>query len=160
MEITEQIARHFRELYFGGNFTGSCLQEQLSDVNWEMATTQKYGLNTIAVLVFHIQYYIRAVTNVLEGGTVDAHDKYSFDLPPLHNEDEWEKLKSNTWDEAIKFENLVKQLPVNKLGKNFGDGKYGTYYRNIAGVIEHSHYHLGQIALLKKIILAEAADNL
>ncbi|HAI83731.1 MAG TPA: DUF1572 domain-containing protein, partial [Chitinophagaceae bacterium] len=28
----------------------------------------------------------------------------------------------------------------------------GTYYRNILGLIEHTHYHLGQIALIKKII--------
>ena len=30
--------------------------------------------------------------------------------------------------------------------------KYGTYARNIHGMIEHAHYHLGQIALIKKMI--------
>jgi hypothetical protein len=28
--------------------------------------------------------------------------------------------------------------------------KYGSVLRNIMGVIEHTHYHLGQIVLLKK----------
>lgn len=30
--------------------------------------------------------------------------------------------------------------------------KYGTYLRNLEGVIEHSYYHLGQIAIIKKQI--------
>ena len=36
----------------------------------------------------------------------------------------------------------------------FGNEKYGTYYENIQGVIEHLHYHLGQIVVVKKIIRA------
>jgi hypothetical protein len=43
-------------------------------------------------------------------------------------------------------------LPENKLEEVFDDKKYGNYYRNITGIIEHNHYHLGQIVLIKKII--------
>lgn len=35
----------------------------------------------------------------------------------------------------------------------FIDEKYGTVLRNIEGVIEHSYYHLGQISLIRKMIL-------
>ena len=35
--------------------------------------------------------------------------------------------------------------------KEFFHEKYGNYYRNLHGVIEHAHYHLGQIALIKKM---------
>ena len=47
---------------------------------------------------------------------------------------------------------LIKQLPDEKLQEDFVDKKYGSYYRNIHGIIEHTHYHLGQIGMLKKII--------
>jgi hypothetical protein len=40
----------------------------------------------------------------------------------------------------------------NKLTESFVEEKYGTYYRNIDAMIEHSYYHLGQIVLLKKIL--------
>ena len=30
--------------------------------------------------------------------------------------------------------------------------KYGNYFRNLTGIIEHLHYHLGQIVLIKKLI--------
>jgi len=48
---------------------------------------------------------------------------------------------------------LIEQLPEAKLGEIFSEEKYGTYYRNIHGIIEHTHYHLGQIVLIKKILL-------
>ena len=44
-------------------------------------------------------------------------------------------------------------MPNDKLEEIFVDEKYGTYRRNIEGIIEHSYYHLGQISLIKKMIL-------
>lgn len=40
-----------------------------------------------------------------------------------------------------------------KLDEPFVDEKYGSYLRNIEGVIEHSYYHLGQVVLVKKMVL-------
>ena len=37
--------------------------------------------------------------------------------------------------------------------ENFVDEKYGTFQRNIEAMIEHSYYHLGQIVLIKKMLL-------
>ena len=39
-----------------------------------------------------------------------------------------------------------------KLDEAFVDEKYGTYHRNIDGMIEHCYYHLGQIVLIKKML--------
>ena len=44
-------------------------------------------------------------------------------------------------------------MPNEKLENNFVDKKYGSYRRNIEGMIEHSYYHLGQISLIRKMIL-------
>ena len=43
-------------------------------------------------------------------------------------------------------------MPEEELSQGFVDEKYGTYSRNIDGMIEHSYYHLGQIVLIKKLI--------
>lgn len=153
MKLTAQLAKHFRDLHFGGNWTSVNLKETLSDVTWQQATAKIQSLNTIAVLVFHINYYVSAVLKVLQGEKLDAHDKYSFDHPPIKSKEDWENLLNKCWREAEDFANLVEGLPDSKLNEEFEDGKYGTYYRNIAGIIEHSHYHLGQIVLIKKIIL-------
>jgi len=153
MNLTAQIAKHFREVHFGGNWTSSNLKDHLADVTWQQATTQVYSINPIATLVYHINYYVSAILKVLRGEPLDAHDKYSFDLPPILSQEDWEKLLDKTWTDAEDFAILVEQLPESKLGENFSDEKYGSYFRNFHGVIEHTHYHLGQIVLIKKILL-------
>lgn len=155
MNLSTQIAKHFKDVHFGGNWTSVNLKQTLADVDWKQATTKVYSFNTIAVLVYHINYYVTAVTKVLQGGSLDAHDKYSFDLPPIQSQEDWEKLLKKMWTEAENFAILVEQLPESKLGEFFSDEKYGNYYRNLHGIIEHSHYHLGQIVLIKKILLQE-----
>jgi hypothetical protein len=152
MYLTNQIAKHFREVHFGGNWTSVNLKDTLENVSWQQATTKVYSLNTIAALVFHINYYIDAVLKVLQGERLNAHDKYSFDLSAISSQEDWEKLLNKTWNDAQKFADLLEELPDDKLSQNFEDGKYGTYFRNLTGIIEHTHYHLGQIVFIKKIL--------
>lgn len=152
MNTSQQIAKHFKEVHFGGNWTCSNLRDNLADVTWQQATQQIYSLNTIATLVYHTHYYVHAVIKVFQGGELDAHDKLSFEHPPINSQEDWGNLLSKVWEDALTFETLLKKLPEEKLWENIAEEKYGIYYRNIHGIIEHTHYHLGQIAIIKKII--------
>ena len=60
--LTQQIAKLFKIVYFGGNWTDVDLKQHLNDVTWQQATTGVHKLNSIAVLVFHINYYVVAAT--------------------------------------------------------------------------------------------------
>lgn len=157
MNLPAQIAKHLRDVHFGGNWTASNLTEQLSDVTWQQAATKVYSFNTIVALVYHMNYYVTALIKVLQGGPLDAHDKYSFDHPVVQTKEDWEKLQNKIFADAEQLATLIEQFPENKLRENFLDGKYGTNYRNLVGVTEHIHYHLGQIVLIKKMILS--GDN-
>ena len=152
MTLIAQIALHFRAIHFGGNWTSSNLKDALADVTWQQATTQVQSFHTIATLVYHMNYFVSAVLKVLQGGALDAHDKYSFDLPPIRSQEDWDKLLDKTWTDAEQCAGLIEQLPESRLGEIFADKKYGNYYRNLHGVIEHNHYHLGQIVMLKKML--------
>jgi len=127
--------------------------EQLKTVTWEQAIQKVGTLNTIAALTYHVNYYLAGILNVFESGELEIRDKYSFDLPPIESEVEWNNLIDNFIINSERFVNAVASLPDGKLDEPFADEKYGTYLRNIEGVIEHSYYHLGQISLLKKMIL-------
>ncbi len=155
MNLSQQISKHFKEIYFGGNWTGSNIKDNLVNVNWQQATTKLYELNTIASLVFHINYFVKAGLQVLQIGTLDAHDKFSFDCPPINNQQDWEALLEKTYKDAEQFASLIEQLPEVKLSEIFVAEKYGNYNRNLHGIIEHCHYHLGQIVIIKKIIQYE-----
>lgn len=159
MRITAQIAKFLRDAHFGGNWTWVNLKDTLTGVTWEQATTKVHSFNTIATLVFHINYYIGAVSKVLQGGPLDAKDKYSFDHPPIQSQEDWEKMLEKTWADAENFARLIEQFPENRLLETFVEEKYGTYYRNFHGVIEHFHYHLGQIVLIKKILSEQAISD-
>lgn len=152
--ITEQIAKQFHEVYFGGNWTVSNLKDQLSDVTWQQATQKVLDFNTIATLTYHIHYFVHHVSKALQGEPLTAKDKYSFNHPPIDSEQAWQNFLNQVFQDGENFVNLIAQLPDEKLHTIFVDEKYGTYYRNLNGIIEHTHYHLGQIALLKKWILS------
>ncbi len=158
MNLTGQIAKQLRDVIFGGNWTSSNLKDNLADLTWQQATTQVYSFNTIAALTYHMNYYVSAVLKVLQGEPLDASDKYSFDHPPILSQEDWEKVLVKTWTDAENFARLIEQMPESKLWEDFADNKYGNYYRNIHGIIEHIHYHLGQIVLIRKMLL-KAAEN-
>jgi hypothetical protein len=152
MTFSNEVAKHLREVFFGGNWTAVNLKESLSGVNWQQAVQKIHNLNTIAALVFHINYYISAVLKVFKGEELQASDKFSFDVEPIKNEEDWQKLVSKAFTEAELFASEIENIDDYKMLQDFGDGKYGNYYRNIVGIIEHTHYHLGQIVLIKKIL--------
>ncbi|MBV8256012.1 MAG: DUF1572 domain-containing protein [Chitinophaga sp.] len=154
MTLTSQIAKHFRDVHFGGNWTSVNLKDTLADITWEEATTQLHDLNTIAVLVFHMNYYVSPVLKVLQGGPLVASDKLSFDVPVITTAEEWKELVNKALAEAEQLAVAIAALGETKLDKDFADPKYGNYYRNLTGLIEHTHYHLGQITIIKKMIRA------
>ena len=156
MNVTTEIAKHLRDVHFGGNWTDSNLKDSLAGVTWQQATKQVHSFNTIAALVYHVSYFVSEVLKVLQGEPLTAHDKYSFDHPPISSQEDWEKLLDKTWTDAENFAGLIEKLPEYKLWEEFSDEKYGNYYRNLHGIIEHIHYHLGQIVLLKRILLQTA----
>jgi len=152
MTITKQIASHLRQVYFGGNWTSVNYQQTLADVSWQQAHTRVNSLNTIAVRVYHAVYYVSVIRRVLEGQALQGHDKYSFDLPPIHTQEEWEAFLKERFEEVTQLSYLIEQVPDSRLPDFFTEEKYGTYYRNLQGLIEHAHYHLGQIVLIKKML--------
>ena len=84
--------------------------------------------------------------------SLDISDKYSFDLPAINSEIEWSKLVSEFLTNSEKFAEKIEKMDEKIFDLPFIDEKYGTFLRNIEGVIEHSFYHLGQISLIKKMI--------
>jgi hypothetical protein len=94
---------------------------------------------------------------VLYGEALNASDKFSFDLHPVNSEEEWQKLVAKVMTEAEQFAAEIEKLEDDKFFEDFSNPKYGNNYRNIVGIIEHTHYHLGQIVLIKKILAQQAS---
>ncbi|MRX65630.1 DUF1572 family protein [Maribacter luteus] len=154
MKSAQQLADRLEETILNGTWVANTnYKDQLNDLDWKTATTKIESLNSIAILAQHIHYYTKGILEVFKGGTLDISDKYSFDFPPISSQNEWKNFLNRFWNDTEQLIKLIKELPEDSLNHVFVDKKYGTYLRNINGMIEHSYYHLGQIVLLKKMLL-------
>ena len=154
MEPSKMLANRFRELFLNGTWVaGTNIKTLLSDVSYQQATTTLLSLNSIYQLTFHINYYLDGVLRVFKGGPLDIKDEFSFDCPIISSEDQWLELVTALIVNAEDFARHIEALTETELRSVFVDEKYGSYRRNIEGLIEHSYYHFGQISLIKKIVI-------
>ncbi len=154
------LASRLQEVLLDGKWIANTnFKEQITSVNWQQATQKVGNLNTIAVLTFHINYYLKGLNQVFDGGNLDIKDKYSFDTPEISSENHWNQLVQEFLNNAEKFIQHVQTLDEATLNQAFVKAEYGSYHRNIEAQIEHSYYHLGQISLLKKLINQDQNEN-
>ena len=153
MKNSFEVAKRFKEVILNGTWIANTnFRHQLTGLSWRTATRQVHNLNSIAVLAQHIHYYVRGVLQVLEGGKLDIRDKFSFDFPPIVSQEQWEAFLAVFWRDSEKFAERIEEMSDEQLDEAFVDEKYGTYERNLEGMIEHCYYHLGQVVLIRKIL--------
>jgi hypothetical protein len=154
------LANRLREVLLSGHWIANTnYKEQIQSVTWQQAIQKVGELNTLAALVYHVNYYLGGLLDAFKTGKLEIKDKYSFDLPPIQSEDEWNKLVNTFLENSETFANYVESLDDHIFDETFIESKYGTYLRNIEGVIEHCYYHLGQISLIRKMILQNHPNN-
>lgn len=152
MPTAHAIARHYRTFASGGNATGVNLRDTLRGITLARANAKIGDHNPIATLVFHMQYYTGGILAVLRGGELVIRDAYSFDAPAFTTEEQWQTFVAQVLAQAEAFATAVEALTTEQLEGTFVKPAYGTVYDNLTGNLEHQHYHLGQVALLKKLV--------
>ena len=153
MKKSKALADRLREVILNGTWIANTnFKHQLTGTDWQTATRSIANLNSMAVLAQHIDYYIAGINNVFKGGTLDISDRYSFDFAPITSQQQWDSILEKFWKDAEEFAALVEKIDDEQLEQAFVDVKYGTFLRNIDGMIEHAYYHLGQVVLIKKML--------
>lgn len=153
MKLSTYLSNRLRAVYLDGYWIANTnFKTQLELTNWQQATQKLDNLNTIAALIFHINYYLEGLLNAFESGKIEISDAFSFDCPPIQSDADWNKMIRIFLDHAKKFSVLVENLDESVFEQPFFDDQYGSMIRNIEGVIEHSYYHLGQIVLINKLL--------
>ncbi|APG59865.1 DUF1572 family protein [Christiangramia salexigens] len=154
MTKSEQLANRLREVILNGTWIANTnYKDQLENIDWKIATQRIAPFNNISILAQHIHYYIEGIENVYTTGKLEIRDKYSFDFPPIGSQSEWETFLTKFWSDTENLCGRIENMSEDQLTEKFVNEKYGSFLRNIDGMIEHSYYHLGQVVLLKKMIL-------
>ncbi len=152
--MSKYLANRFREVMLSGTWIANTnWQKELKDVNLDLAMKKIPNINRIYDLTFHGLYYIKGINHFFKSGQLDIKDSLSFPSSELLNDEEWQQLKDELMDQSELFAKSIEDLHESKLQEKFFDEKYGSYIRNIDGQIEHAYYHLGQVILLKKMLM-------
>ena len=152
MRITDAIASHIRECFDGENWTSVNIVDTIKDLNWQQAQQRTAGSqNTIASLLHHLYYWNGIMRQRISGINPSVPDANGFDVNELRNENDWNELKEKARQSFIHLADAIKNLPEERLFETSPTGK-SSYYKNFQGIVEHAHYHLGQIVIIKKLI--------
>ena len=151
-KLTNDMARHVREMHFGNNWSDVAMQEVLKDVTWQQALKKPIlDANSIAELVFHLNFYLDYVHRDIKNDFMKFEQADTFKVPDIQSEADWQTLLQKTWEDAEAFAKTIEKIPNTQLHEVIPP-RNNSFYKNIHGVIEHNHYHLGQIVLLKKLL--------
>ena len=154
IEMNKDLANRLREVLLSGKWIANTnFKEEITSISWKQAIEKIENLNTIALLTFHVNYYLKGLLQVFDGGNLEIKDKFSFDMPEIVSETDWLNLVNEFVSNAERFINHVEKMDDNLLTQPFVKEEYGSYLRNIEAQIEHSYYHLGQVSLIKKLIM-------
>lgn len=160
MSLVKSLSDRFAETYLNGRWIcGTNVTELINSVSYREAVKSLHDLNSIALLAFHLSYYLGGVLQVLNGGKLDISDSKSFDMSKMSNEVQWKLLCSQLTDRATQVLRKIELMNQDELHSDFSEGKYGSILRNIEGLIEHGYYHLGQMVLIKKMTLKQGVAS-
>ncbi|MDQ2752730.1 MAG: DinB family protein [Bacteroidota bacterium] len=155
MKITSLIAQHLLDVHEGNNWTEVSLADVLKDTTLEEATTlTSASPNTIASLLHHITYWNRAMVQRIAGNNVMIDEYNGFDLPELITEDDWLQLQVDNNLSSHELAVAILNFDNAKLEEPLVNGG-SSAYKNMQGAVEHVHYHLGQMMILKKLVKAK-----
>jgi len=152
MKITELVAQHLIAVHEGGNWTEIDIHSTVADVSLHEATMRTAATsNTIAALLHHITFWNREVMQRAKGMITQVDEANGFNHPALNTEADWQQLKEDNIQSAHQLAAAISQFDEATLFKPMAVHT-STAYKNFQGAVEHAHYHLGQMVILKKLI--------
>jgi len=151
--ISKSLSARLHEVLLNGTWiAGTNWKNELLKTDFSLAVCEFKQFNTISLLCFHLNYYMQGLCSVLQGKPLEISDRFSFDAPKLHSEEDWENRKALFLKNAGLLIEFMEQASDDFLLSDFVQPQYGTWQKNIEGFIEHAWYHLGQVVLLRKMI--------
>lgn len=145
---TGRMADQLRRVYRGPSWLGPSIQELLSDVDEEGARRRTLpGAHTIWELVLHMTAWLRVARERLSGNGV-REPEAAENWPGMGRS--WREAKTALESEIDALEQTILRFPDERLEERAPAIEEQTFYQLLHGVIQHSAYHAGQIAVLKK----------
>jgi uncharacterized damage-inducible protein DinB len=148
MTEIDRIVRLLEKTFDKQPWYGSSITEILSSIDSETAGTRHGNTHTIIELILHMAAWRKFTSHRLLGNTeFEITDEINFPSPTT-----WADAVNALHQSQEELVKAVKQFPIDRLNELVPTkSQRYTFYTLLHGIIQHDIYHLGQIALLKKL---------
>ena len=150
MTEIERIVDQLNRAFVGEAWHGPAVIEILEGVTAQQAVAHPLaGGHSIWELTLHLAAWMRAVLRRLHGDPAQLTDAENFPAVTDSGERAWEEARESVKQAHKELSNAMLLLDDSRLDQPIIEGM-SSIYVTLHGVIQHSLYHAGQIAILKK----------
>lgn len=148
--LLPRLLKTYNELHHGDCWIDYNAVNVINNISAQQALKKGYERgNTIWQVVNHLSYWRMRVGNRLLYGKDVPPSGDDFFLPEDISEEAWQQTR-DAFQAAYEFVyQAIMNLDETKLDEII-TGCETSYYKQIAGTIEHDAFHLGQIVLLAR----------
>jgi uncharacterized damage-inducible protein DinB len=150
-----RIADQLRRAFEGQAWHGPLLKELLADVSADQAAARPIaGVHSIWELVSHIEVWTRAAFQAIKGVPMPNIVGTAEDWPssPASTAEAWSAAKQQLLATGGALASAIEGFADNRLTEIVPGRPQYDFYFLFHGVVQHSLYHAGQIALAKKAL--------
>ena len=150
MTEIERIADQLKRAFEGEAWHGPAVVEIPEGITAPQAAARPFnGTHSIWELVLHIAAWEGACRRRLEGERAQLADAEDWPAVTDTNEQAWGQAKESLRQAHEELRYAVSELDETRLDQPIIEGMSSVYV-TLHGAVQHSLYHAGQIALLKK----------
>ena len=153
MRETERIADQLKRAHEGGAWHGPAVDELLAGLTAEQAAARPFeGAHSIWELVSHMEAWERAILRRLGGDSAQIYNTEE-DWSSLSDisEETWAATRRKLKETYVALRGAVLRLEDAALDEPILPNM-STRYVSLHGAIQHTLYHAGQIALIRKTL--------
>lgn len=146
----ERLVDQLKRAFEGEAWHGPAVMEIFEGITAQQAARPFDQAHSIWEIALHIEAWVRACRRRLEGDRAQLTG--TEDWPTVTDSDEqaWERTRESIKQAHDELRSAISLLDHSRLDQPIVEGMSSVYV-TLHGVIQHSLYHAGQIAILKKI---------
>lgn len=150
MKEVERIADQLKRAVTGDAWHGPAVEQILAGTTADMAASRPFGeAHSIWEIVLHATAWLQACRRRLEGDRAELTDAEDWPEVSDTSERAWQETISRMTQANDELSSAISRLDDSRLDQPMNEGMSSVYV-TLHGVIQHTLYHAGQIAILKK----------
>jgi hypothetical protein len=152
MTEPQRISTLLTQIHQGPAWHGPSLRETLEGVDARLASRRLLPhVHTIWELVLHLTAWLDIFRlRVMDKQHVEVSKEMDWPRMPSYTEENWQRSLAALFDAAEKASQMALEIPVERYEESIEGDSAAPLYTVLNGLISHTAYHAGQIAILRK----------